>query len=151
LGGRTGLAQAAVLAGMGVDLSRAVIGHCGDTTDYGYLRELLGMGANLGLDRFGLTDYLDTEKRCEIVATLCAEGFDDRLVLSHDACCFSDAVSRRYRDQHLPDWRMDHLVDAVLPRLRQLGVTDSAIANMTVANPARLLPRARSSAPAAKR
>jgi phosphotriesterase-related protein len=139
---RTGLAQATVLAGMGVDLSRVVIGHCGDTTDDGYLRELLGMGANLGLDRFGLTDYLDSEKRCEIVAALCAGGFDDRLVLSHDASCFSDAVSRRFRDQHLPDWRMDHLVDDVLPRLRQLGVTESAIMNMTVANPARLLPRA---------
>jgi phosphotriesterase-related protein len=140
--GRTGLAQAAVLAGLGVDLSRVVIGHCGDTTDHGYLRELLSMGANLGLDRFGLTEFLDTDKRCEIVATLCAEGFDDRLVLSHDAFCFNDAVSRQYRDLHLPDWRMDHLVDVVLPRLRQLGVAESAITNMTVANPARLLPRA---------
>lgn len=139
--GRTGLAQAGVLAGLGVDLSRVVIGHCGDTTDHGYLRELLGMGTNLGLDRFGLTDYLDTGQRCEVVAALCADGFDDRLVLSHDAACFSDVVSRRYRDQHLPDWRMDHIVDAILPRLRQLGVTESAIVNMTVANPARLLPR----------
>ena len=139
--GRTGLAQASVLAGLGVDLSRVVIGHCGDTADHGYLRELLDMGANLGLDRFGLTEYLDTPKRCEIVAALCADGFGDRLVLSHDAFCFSDAVSRRYRDEHLPDWRMDHITDDVLPRLRRLGVTESAITNMTVANPARLLAR----------
>jgi phosphotriesterase-related protein len=137
---RTGLAQATVLSGMGVDLRRVVIGHCGDTADHGYLRELLDMGVNLGLDRFGLTDYLDTDARCEIVATLCAEGYDRRLVLSHDAFCFSDAVSRRYRDQHLPDWRMDHLVEDVLPRLRRLGVAESAIENMTVTNPARLLP-----------
>lgn len=141
-GGRTGLAQAVVLSGMGVDLDRVVIGHCGDTTDYGYLRELLAMGANLGLDRFGLTDYLDTSARCEVVATLCAEGYDQHLVLSHDAACFSDTVSRRYRDKYLPDWRMDHLVDDILPRLRGLGVTAEAIQNMTVANPARLLSRA---------
>jgi phosphotriesterase-related protein len=149
-GNRSGLAQASVLAGMGVDLGRVVIGHCGDTTDYGYLRELLGMGANLGLDRFGLTDYLDTPKRCEIVATLCADGFDDRLVLSHDAFCFSDALSRRYRDEHLPDWRMDHIPGDVVPRLRRLGVTENAITNMTVANPRRLLPRAPARRPAAR-
>jgi phosphotriesterase-related protein len=146
--GRTGLAQAAVLSGLGVDLGRVVIGHCGDTTDVGYLRELLGMGANLGLDRFGLNDLLDTKSRCDVVATLCADGYDDRLVLSHDAACFSDTVSRRYRDRYLPDWRMDHIVDDILPRLRKLGVTESAIQNMTVANPARLLPRALSPRPA---
>ena len=142
---RTGLVQAAVLAKMGVPLSRVIIGHCGDTTDYGYLRELLGMGVNLGLDRFGLTTYLDTAKRCEVVATLCAEGFDDRLVLSHDASCFDDVVSRRYLEAHLPDWRMDHIVDDILPRLREIGIGEGAITNMAVANPARLLPRIPSS------
>lgn len=136
---QTGIAQADVLAGMGVDLGRVVIGHCGDTADVGYLRELLAMGANLGLDRFGLVEYLDTERRCEIVGTLCSEGYEGRLVLSHDAFCFNDSVSRRYRERHLPDWRMDHLLDDVLPWLRALGMAESAIETMTVANPARLL------------
>jgi phosphotriesterase-related protein len=74
-----------------------------------------------------------------VVAALCQEGFADRLVLSHDAFCFNDSVSRRYRDQHLPFWRMDHLIDDVLPMLRELGVRDDDITAMTVTNPARLL------------
>ena len=135
----SGLAQAEVLASAGADLSRVVIGHSGDTTDLGYLRALLAMGCSLGLDRFGLVEYLDTRSRCEVVAALCQEGFADRLVLSHDAFCFNDSVSRRYRDQHLPFWRMDHLIDDVLPMLRELGVRDDDITAMTVTNPARLL------------
>ena len=41
---RRGLEQQAIFAEEGVDLSRVVIGHCGDTTDIGYLEELIGGG-----------------------------------------------------------------------------------------------------------
>ena len=51
---RRGLEQQRIFTEEGVDLSRVVIGHCGDTTDIGYLEELIGNGSYIGMDRFGL-------------------------------------------------------------------------------------------------
>jgi len=68
----------------------------------------------------------------------CDGGFGDRIVLSHDSFCFNDSVSRRFRDEHLPSWRMDFLVDDVLPTLRRQGVSASDIELMSIVNPARV-------------
>ena len=35
----------------GVDLSRVIIGHCGDSTDLDYLKELMDRGSMIGMDR----------------------------------------------------------------------------------------------------
>ncbi len=59
---RRGLEQQRIFAEEGVDLSRVVIGHCGDTTDLGYLEELIGNGSYIGMDRFGL-DTLPARSR----------------------------------------------------------------------------------------
>ena len=56
---RRGLEQQRIFAEEGVDLSRVVIGHCGDTTDIGYLEELIGNGSYIGMDRFGLDTLPD--------------------------------------------------------------------------------------------
>ena len=42
---RRGLDQQRVFAEEGVDLSRVVIGHCGDTTNLDYLQELVNNGS----------------------------------------------------------------------------------------------------------
>src|SRR4029077_19124371 len=47
-----GLEQQRICAEEGVDLSRVVIGHSGDTTDLDYLEELIGNGSYIGMDRF---------------------------------------------------------------------------------------------------
>src|SRR5947207_7779696 len=53
-GTRRGLEQQRIFAEEGVDLSRVVIGHCGDTTDLDYLQELIGNGSYIGMDTFVL-------------------------------------------------------------------------------------------------
>lgn len=138
-GVRNGLLQAHALRDLGVDMSRVIIGHSGDTVDLSYLKELLDMGCSLGLDRFGLERFLPTADRCQVAATLCRDGFANQLVLSQDAFCFHDSVSRKFRDAELASWRMDLLPDVVIPALRGLGVSDVDIETMTVTNPARLL------------
>ena len=50
---RRGLEQQRIFEEEGVDLSRVVIGHSGDSTDVGYLEELIAAGSYLGMDRFG--------------------------------------------------------------------------------------------------
>src|ERR1700758_4708190 len=54
---RRGLEQQRIFAEEGVDLSRVVIGHSGDTTDIGYLEELIGNGSYIGMDRFGADTF----------------------------------------------------------------------------------------------
>ena len=59
----------------------------------GYLRGLMERGSTIGMDRFGLEHFLPTEKRVEVLAKLCAEGYAAKMVLSHDANCWSDMLS----------------------------------------------------------
>ena len=54
--------QQRVFAEEGVDLSRVVIGHSGDSQDLDYLRELMDKGSMIGMDRFGIDVYLPTER-----------------------------------------------------------------------------------------
>lgn len=136
---RRGLDQIRVLAEEGVPLDRVVIGHCGDTDDLDYLHALLEAGATLGMDRFGLDMWLSNERRVKTVAVLCDEGWAARLVLSHDACSFHDAVPGGDLTAHAPTNVYSHLLTNVVPALRAAGVTDDQLHLMLVANPRRIL------------
>jgi phosphotriesterase-related protein len=133
--GRTGLAQQAIFAQEGVDLRRVVIGHSGDSDDLDYLRTLMERGSAIGMDRFGLENYLPTAKRVEVIARLCTEGYTDRMVLSHDANCWSDTLSEDDKRRTRPRWHYNHIPDDILPALRQAGVSQAQVDQMLVENP----------------
>ncbi|MCO1657070.1 phosphotriesterase-related protein [Pseudonocardia sp. S2-4] len=138
-GTRRGLEQRAVFREEGVDLERVVIGHCGDSTDLAYLRELMEAGSYIGMDRFGLDLMLPFEDRVATVAALCAEGYAERMVLSHDASCFTHNFDVAKKRELLPRWVYTHLHDDVLPALRERGVTQQQIDRMLIENPKRVL------------
>ncbi len=123
----------------GVDLSRVVIGHCGDSTDLDYLTELMDAGSTIGMDRFGLDLLLPFEERVATVATLCERGYADRMVLAHDAACHIDWFDDPVRAAMAPNWVYTHIHDDVLPALLEKGVTQSQIDQMLVDNPRRIL------------
>jgi phosphotriesterase-related protein len=137
-GAQTGRDQQRVFAEEGVDLSRVVIGHSGDSTDLDYLRELMDRGSTIGMDRFGLygNGFPTFDERVDTVTRLCELGYVDRMVLSHDTMCHSD----RYGSvqAQFPNWVFKHLSDDVLPALRERGVEEAQIEQMLVANPRRL-------------
>ncbi|KWX69212.1 phosphotriesterase [Mycobacterium sp. NAZ190054] len=137
-GTRRGLDQQRVFAQEGVDLSRVVIGHCGDTTDLDYLQELMGAGSYIGMDRFGVDAYLAFEDRVSTVATLCERGYADQMVLSHDASCYFDALPEETLPVAMPNWHYLHIHDDVLPALRERGVSEEQITTMLVDNPRRI-------------
>jgi phosphotriesterase-related protein len=132
---RRGLDQQHVFREEGVDLSRVVIGHCGDTTDLEYLTTLMDAGSYIGMDRFGLDTFLPTPQRVATVAELVRRGYASKMVLSHDTTCFSMSYESPQREQKLPDWNHRFLLDSVLPMLRERGVDDDAIDQMLVHNP----------------
>ena len=133
--GRTGEAQQAIFAQEGVDLRRVIIGHSGDSDDLGYLRGLMERGSTIGMDRFGLDNFLPTEKRVEVLARLCAEGYGGKMVLSHDANCWTDMLSEDAKRRTRPRWNYTHISDDILPALRKAGVTEDQLDQMLVRNP----------------
>jgi phosphotriesterase-related protein len=135
---RRGLEQQKIFAEEGVDLSRVVIGHCGDTTDIGYLDELIGNGSYIGMDRFGLDTFLSFEERVNTVATMCERRHADKMVLSHDASCFIDWLPEGLVPVAMPNWHYLHIHNDVIPALKERGVTDEQITTMLVDNPRKI-------------
>jgi phosphotriesterase-related protein len=137
----TGRTQQRLLKEEGVELDgNVIIGHVGDTEDVGFLKELIDQGGFLGMDRFGLYTRLSLEARVKTIATLCKDGYADRLTLSHDANCYLDWVADfSAMQRNNPAWKIAHVAQEVLPALREAGVTDAQIKQMMVDNPRRLL------------
>ncbi|MGY4710691.1 phosphotriesterase family protein [Mycolicibacterium sp. CBM1] len=140
-GTRRGLDQQRIFAEEGVDLSRVIIGHSGDTTDLDYLEQLIAGGSYLGMDRFGLDNILSFEDRVDTVAKMCARGHADRMVLAHDASCHIDWLPEAALPVVLPNWHYLHIHNDVLPALRDLGVTEDQITTMLVDNPRSIFSR----------
>ncbi len=134
---QSGFVAQKVLSEEGADLSKIVIGHCGDTTDLDYLCALADAGSLLGMDRFGLDVLLPFEDRVNTVAELARRGYAEKMVLAHDAACFIDWFSADAKEQAVPNWNFTHISDDVLPALRERGVSEEQLTTMLVDNPRR--------------
>lgn len=140
---RTGLDQQKLFLREGVDLTRVIIGHCGEATDLDYVHQLLDAGSFIGFDRFGYNARkLPTlEQRVEVLARLCAEGYAPQIVLSHDAVCYADRMDQSFM-KVFPDWNYSYVPTKVLPALRERGVSEAHIEQMMVRNPRRIFENA---------
>ena len=130
-----GLKQQDVFEDEGVDLSRIVIGHSGDSEDTDYLRKICDRGSFIGMDRFGIDMFLAGDKRVATIAKMCELGYAGKMVLSHDAACHFGWADANLIPKILPNWHWNHIPDDVLPALLAAGVTDEQIEQMTVGNP----------------
>ena len=133
-----GLEQQRIFEEEGVDLSRVIIGHSGDTTDIAYLEKLVAQGSYLGMDRFGIDIILPFEDRVKTVAEMCKRGHANKMVLSQDAACFNDWLPEEALPVVLPRWHFLHIHNDVIPALKEQGVTDEQIHTMLVENPRRI-------------
>jgi phosphotriesterase-related protein len=134
---QSGIAQQRIFEEEGVDLSRVLIGHCGDTTDLKYLETLMEKGSCIGMDRFGIEARLSFKKRVEVVAALCRQGYATKMVLSQDAACYNDWFNEKELAARAPKWSYSHILNDVVPALKDRGVTDGQIHTMLVENPRR--------------
>lgn len=135
-GSHTGLQVHAVLGEEGLDPSRVLLAHSGDTTDTDHLARLADAGYLLGMDRFGIDLELDFDSRVGTVAAMCERGYADSMVLSQDAACYIDWVDPELMPM-LPDWNYLHVRKNVVPALIGRGVTHEQVDRMLVANPRR--------------
>jgi phosphotriesterase-related protein len=137
---QTGRTAVRIFTEEGVDLTKVVIGHAGDSNDLDYLTELADTGVLLGMDRFGLDLFNPTAERVKTIAILASRGYAGSMVLSHDASCFIDyfgAAHDAARVAAAPNWHFEHISDDVIPALLAQGVTQAQIDQMMVENPVR--------------
>jgi phosphotriesterase-related protein len=128
-----------VLKQEGADLDRVVLGHSGDAVaNPDYLQAMAEAGFTLGMDRFGIDHFATFEDRSALVVELCRRGLADRMVLSHDTCCYIDWFAPGSLED-LTQWHYLHISQDVLPYLRDHGVPEDQIDAMLVRNPARIL------------
>ena len=141
VGNQAGRMAMQVFRDEGVDLTKVVIGHAGDSNDLDYLSELAEAGCLLGMDRFGLDIYNPTSSRVDTIVALAGRGYADRMVLAHDASCYIDyfpgVEAQAAKEQIAPNWNFTHISKDVLPMLRDRGVTEDQIRQMLVEAPRR--------------
>jgi len=130
-----GLEQQRILAARGADLGRVMIGHSNETTDLGYLEQIIAGGSYVGWDRCGLAATVPLAGQLDTLATLCERGYAGRIMLAHDKASFTDWFTNAEQDFVLPDWQFTYIHGALLPGLRERGVTDDQIEQMLVRNP----------------
>jgi phosphotriesterase-related protein len=132
---RRGLDQQRILAERGVDLGRVMIGHSNETTDAGYLEQIIDNGSYLGWDRCGLGITVPLDAQLDTLAGLCERGYAGRVMLSHDKSSFLDWFANAEVDAVLPDWQFTYIHGGLLPGLRERGVSADQIEQMLVRNP----------------
>jgi phosphotriesterase-related protein len=139
----TGLKQMEVFSDEGVDPAKVQIAHTGDTDDLDYIERLLDTGCWIGMDRYGLDNFLPTEQRQATVLALLEKGHADRMFLSQDYCStidwFPREVIEQLKPQVLPNWSMTFLFEQVIPELKERGMADEQLDQMMVENPRRWL------------
>ena len=133
----SGLVAQQVLKEEGVDLSKVIIGHSGDTNDLDYLCKVADAGSMLGMDRFGLDLFNPLQERISTIIEMVKRGYVESITLAHDANCYIDYFSPEAKHQAAPDWHFRHISEDVIPALLKGGLTESDIETIMVKNPRR--------------
>lgn len=119
-----------------------VVGHSGDRDDHEYQASLARRGAFVGLDRFGLNFLLPDEARMRNLMQLVEAGLRSHVVISQD---YLVCLLGRFGNQleHIaPNWAITHIFKSVIPRLKEMGLTDDDLETILVSNPRRLFANA---------
>jgi predicted metal-dependent phosphotriesterase family hydrolase len=130
--GHGALEQLEFLLDEGADPARVVIGHLDCAGDVGVALTVIGLGANVGYDRIGLTQYVSDEERAADIVRLIDAGHADRVMLSGD-----QARPSQYRANGGDGF--GKVLARFVPLLRRLGLPDETINQLLIANPRRVL------------
>ena len=132
-----------ILEAEGADLTRVCVGHMDFTSsDLKYQEQILNRGAFIAYDTFGCEFYRDDlwigatyptdTQRVAGIVELCKKGYDGQLLLSQDTCIKMQTVA-------YGGYGYAHILQHIVPCLRQSGVGSAQIHNMLIDNPKKLL------------
>ena len=97
--------------------------------------ELLSRGVYIELDMLGREAAIglsQTEMGVRSIQRMIEEGYEERIVLSHDVCW-------KIHLKHYGGFGYSFIPEKLLPHLRKIGVGDERIDKMMVQNPRRIL------------
>lgn len=131
-----------IIAGAGGDVERVVMGHIGRTyADVERVIELAKTGCYLTYDQFGwessyfsygVMDFPNDAQRMDHIQRLIDAGYGDKVVIGQDICGQHHLVK-------YGGWGYGHIVEHIIPRLRDRGVTEDQIEAIYTGNPAAVL------------
>ena len=131
-----------VLAVAGADVGRVVMGHLGRTyTDIRMVFKLAERGCYLQYDQFGWEasnfpfgpmDFPSDAQRLGFVKGLVDEGYTTRVLMGQDVCTKHGLVK-------YGGYGYAHLLEHIVPRMREKGISEEDIDTIIVNNPARVL------------
>ena len=133
----TGLAVKTLLCDEeGVDPTRVVLGHSGDSSDIDPSERPGRPGLHPRHGPFWVNAETTFEAVADTVVEMCRRGYADRMVLAHDAARYIDWIDPNVLAM-MTQWSYLHIHDDVLPYLREHGVTETHITTMLVETPRR--------------
>ena len=131
-----------VLAEAGGDIGRTIMGHLDRTIDdTDDLLDLAKSGCYLEYDLFGWEvsnyplgkqDMPSDGQRLDFIQLLLAEGYGDRVVVAQD-------IFAKHRTAKYGGHGYAHIIENIVPRMRQKGFSADEIDAIIVGNPARVL------------
>ena len=142
--GTMGPDQARILIEAGADPGRIQIGHMSDNIDLDYQEETLKRGVFVSWDRMGLQGLVGCPmdaQRYPVMIDLIKRGYADKLMISHDFIITWLGRPLNIPEEALPliaNWHPSHLFKNIIPALKEGGVTDAQIKQITEDNPRRL-------------
>jgi len=121
---------------------KIIVGHCGDTVEVPYVREILKSGCWVEIDRLRRNKPEDLVRRAAMITDL-AEDHLPRLLISHDYVCYDTLQNEKtrlrspYEDPDPDGLCLIH--DEVLPRLRRDGMGEQELYRLLCENPRTIL------------
>ena len=130
----------------GLDPTRVVLGHSGDSEDPAYLEELFQTGCYIGFDRMGYygdRNPVSLETVVSNILRFCEKGCLKQILISHDLAPYLgfwgtlEEAERAYENGTTRTFAF--FSRRVLPMLRTAGLEQTHIETIIKENPARLL------------
>ena len=135
--------QVRFLKGQDMAADQVVVGHCCGNPDHAYHMEVIGEGAYVGFDQWGIPvhsnkDGADTV-RIDSLMKIREAGRLDRVMISHDNvwCMQGEPYDPAFWDGFAAAQTPLHFIRNVAPQLKERGVTAEEIDLLTRQNPLR--------------
>lgn len=129
--GELALEQLDLLAEEGVDPSAVIVSHLGDRRGVEHMLPIAERGAWINIDNLAFVDgYAPLSFRIDNIVEMCRRGLAERVMLSNDICELGQLAT-------YGGVGYDNVIANILPLLRQRGLSEPHIHQMTVQNPAR--------------
>ena len=134
-----GRRQVEIFQEEGAQMDSNCIGHSADSTDVGYLEDILNGGVYMSMDRYpGSGDRPNWQQRNATVKALVDKGWADKLMLGHDYAPAPIRAGAPDPDTTEPT-RYTFLNRVAIPAMRNDGISEEDIHLMTVEVPRRFL------------